>query len=107
MGLKRYEISAFAKPGAESRHNTGYWIGRPFLGVWPFRLQLLGGKAIPKYRPSEPLQPTLLQEGRFPIDFEEKLRSEAHRREFFVIQLRMWQGVSLETFTKEHGVMTK
>ena len=33
VGLKRYEVSNFAVPGGESRHNSGYWRGRPYLGV--------------------------------------------------------------------------
>ena len=32
-GLVRYEISSFARPGHESRHNLGYWDGSDYLGV--------------------------------------------------------------------------
>ena len=32
-GLKQYEISNFAKPGRESRHNLRYWRRRPYLGI--------------------------------------------------------------------------
>ena len=35
LGFHRYEISAFAKPNYESRHNLGYWTFRPFLGFGP------------------------------------------------------------------------
>ena len=31
-GLERYEISNFARPGFESRHNGKYWDDQPFLG---------------------------------------------------------------------------
>ena len=33
QGLHRYEISNYAKPGFESRHNLGYWSHIPYLGV--------------------------------------------------------------------------
>ncbi len=32
-GLDQYEISNFARPGFESRHNLRYWQRRPYLGV--------------------------------------------------------------------------
>jgi oxygen-independent coproporphyrinogen III oxidase len=32
LGIPRYEISNFARPGFESRHNLKYWRGEPYLG---------------------------------------------------------------------------
>jgi len=32
-GFEHYEVSNYAKPGARSRHNLGYWIGRSYLGL--------------------------------------------------------------------------
>lgn len=32
MGLRRYEISNFARPGRESRHNLKYWLLEPYVG---------------------------------------------------------------------------
>ncbi len=34
-GLEQYEISNFARPGFECRHNLGYWANRPYIGVGP------------------------------------------------------------------------
>ena len=34
-GYVRYEVSSWAKPGFESRHNQGYWVRRPYLGLGP------------------------------------------------------------------------
>jgi len=31
-GIERYEISNFARPGFESRHNLKYWLREPYLG---------------------------------------------------------------------------
>ena len=32
LGIARYEISNFARPGFESRHNLKYWTLRPYIG---------------------------------------------------------------------------
>ena len=42
LGLAPYEISNFARPGAESTHNTRYWERRPYLGLGPSAASQLG-----------------------------------------------------------------
>jgi oxygen-independent coproporphyrinogen-3 oxidase len=34
-GLRQYEVSNFAVPGRESRHNLSYWRGLDYIGVGP------------------------------------------------------------------------
>jgi oxygen-independent coproporphyrinogen III oxidase len=104
-GLKRYEISAFAKQGYHSRHNTGYWIGRPFLGLGPSAFSYWDNKRsrnvahLHKYIQS-------LQEEKLPEDFEETLAFEPRQKELMAVQLRLLEGVSLTDFQNKHGPLS-
>jgi oxygen-independent coproporphyrinogen-3 oxidase len=40
-GFARYEVASYARPGAESVHNTGYWTARPYVGVGPSAASML------------------------------------------------------------------
>lgn len=44
FGIKQYEISNFAVPGFESRHNTKYWTLIPYLGIGKSAHSFWGGK---------------------------------------------------------------
>jgi oxygen-independent coproporphyrinogen-3 oxidase len=40
-GLQRYEVASYARAGEESRHNSGYWTGRPYVGIGPSAASML------------------------------------------------------------------
>lgn len=94
MGLQRYEISAFAKPGKESRHNLGYWTFRPFLGFGPSAFSYWEGERfqnvahLGRYAKA-------LQEGESIVDFRERLKFPANVKEELAIKLRLKKGVEL------------
>ncbi len=96
VGLHRYEISAFAKKGQVSVHNTGYWTGREFLGLGPSAFSYWGGK---RFQNSCSLSKYIraLDEERLPVDFEEKLPPLASLHEQIAIGLRLTEGIALPT----------
>lgn len=99
-GFYQYEISAFAKPGFYSRHNTGYWLGRPFLGLGPSAFSYWNHK---RFRNVAHLRKYLatLSQNEFPVDFEEELSPQARERELFALHLRLLQGAPLPSFQDE------
>lgn len=102
IGLKRYEISAFAKPGMHSKHNTGYWTGRPFFGFGPSAFSYWDGVRFANAANFNKYLNELGQ-NRFPVDFEEKLNYPRHWQELFAIGLRLAEGVDLRQFAAKHG----
>ncbi len=100
QGLKQYEISAFARDGLLSRHNTGYWIGRPFLGFGPSAFSFYDNR---RYRNIESLTryAKIIQAAASPVDFVEEISNEKRQRELLVLHLRLLAGVPLCRFSLE------
>jgi oxygen-independent coproporphyrinogen-3 oxidase len=105
-GLKRYEISAFAKEGFHAKHNTGYWTGRPFIGFGPSAFSYWEGKRFRNIANINRYS-RLLAENGSPVDFEEELDPSAKRRELLAVQLRLTEGVHLEEFQQKQGPLEK
>lgn len=97
FGLMQYEISAFAHPGKESRHNVGYWTARPFLGLGPSAFSYWNAK---RFRNSCNFNKWQQQcnVGMDPADFEEQLPPDARKRELLTVRLRLKEGIDLNDF---------
>lgn len=103
-GLKQYEISAFARPGFESQHNSGYWTGRSFLGLGPSAFSYWDGKRFSNIANLNRYC-QLLSQGLSPIDFEEKLSDQARLLELLICQIRLCTGVNLTQFQTQYGAL--
>jgi oxygen-independent coproporphyrinogen-3 oxidase len=102
IGLKRYEISAFAKLGKQSRHNTGYWTGRPFLGLGASAFSYWNGERFSNCAHFQRYL-SFLDEGRLPVDFREKLPFPRNLQELIAVGLRLVEGVNLRKFAELYG----
>lgn len=100
MGLYRYEISAFAKKGFYSKHNTGYWIGREFHGYGCAAFSYFTKK---RFKNVSNINQYINQinSNQTTIDFEEELDPLASSRELLAISLRLKEGVSKQKISPD------
>ncbi len=96
-GLPQYEISNFAKPGMESRHNTSYWERIPYIGLGLGAASLMDEK-----RWREPVEMCKYLEGKTPT-IEEELTLEDQMKETMLLGLRMNRGINKGMFQKRFG----
>ncbi|SDB37663.1 radical SAM family heme chaperone HemW [Belnapia rosea] len=96
FGLAPYEISNYAKAGAESRHNLTYWRYGDYLGIGPGAHQrlLLGGVmlATRRHRAPEEWLARVGRHGHGTVE-EERLAPEDRAREALLMGLRLAEGV--------------
>ena len=91
-GYRHYEVSNWAVPGFESRHNTGYWEGRPYVGLGAGAHSFRSGRRWWNVRPPQRYL-ELVEEGRIPLGGEERLSEDGARLEALLLSLRRVEGV--------------
>ena len=102
-GYERYEISNYAKPGRECRHNIGYWTGVPYLGLGLRASSYLDGG---RFTVNPDMKQYLEEKPGMFADIE-KLTKKDMEEEFFYVGLRMTAGVSLSEFERRFGISAK
>lgn len=125
-GYESYEISNYAKPGFESKHNSGYWKRIPYLGLglgassfmnharWKNisdlkeYLQIWGQTDIENagkfvgYGPEKEMVGT--GKGCRIHEEYEKLTLQDEMAEYMYLGLRMSEGISMEEFEQSFGL---
>lgn len=111
-GYKRYEISNYALPGRESRHNSSYWRGDAYIGL---------GSGAHSYD-GDRIRGANLSDFKSYINFwlhnkddknlimpyeEEELSKDELREEMIMTSLRTSEGLDLEKFAVRFGVERK
>ncbi|MDD2959096.1 MAG: radical SAM family heme chaperone HemW [Lachnospiraceae bacterium] len=98
-GLGRYEISNYARPGYESRHNSGYWTRRDYAGFGLGASSLLHNL---RYKNTDVLADYL--EGDFSKREVLVLSKDNQIEETMYLGLRMMQGISKQKFLEDFQV---
>ena len=88
----QYEISNFAKPGCESRHNLRYWLTRPYIGFGPGAHSDFGGRRYSFVRDLDAYIRGVLEGGNI-IDSSELIPQRERCGEYLMLRLRTIRGI--------------
>lgn len=103
QGYHRYEISNYAKPGYECRHNIGYWTGADYLGLGLGSSSYINACRFHNTADQrEYLSLDLSEPGAAGRDLQE-LSHKDKMEEFMFLGLRMMRGVSGSEFLGRFG----
>jgi len=98
-GLEQYEISNFARPGEESRHNLRYWRREEYLGFGMAAHSFVGARRFANTRDIRCYIETSPQAR----DFEETLGPDEVQHETLFLQLRQTRGMCYEDLVALRG----
>jgi putative oxygen-independent coproporphyrinogen III oxidase len=110
-GLWHYEVSNYARPGEEARHNLGYWRGHDYLGLGCGAVGTLSladnVSTRRRYRNTAKVDSYLRAEAgahRGPLEVEtETLPPEVGLREALMLGLRLTEGVDVDGISARWG----
>lgn len=94
-GYQQYEISNFAKPGYEGKHNLIYWDCGDYLGLGPAAHSCMGGKRF--YYPAD--TDAFLNDRAAPV-----LDGGCGAEDYLILQLRLRKGLDLAQYKARYGV---
>lgn len=102
-GLNRYEVSNFAYPNYESKHNINYWTRGDYIGVGVSSSSLIDGRRFTNtFSINEYIN--LVIANKAPEISSEVLSKEDEIFETVMLGLRMEKGFSLDKFKQDFGV---
>ncbi|MBN8613101.1 MAG: radical SAM family heme chaperone HemW [Deltaproteobacteria bacterium] len=107
-GLQHYEVSNYARPGEEARHNEHYWRGGAYVGVGAGAVGCVDDRAskVSERWRSEPLPSRYLETsgGDAVTTWRETLSPADRVREALMLGLRTRSGVSMTEVQERTGL---
>lgn len=102
-GYGHYEISNWALPGRECRHNLGYWSGVPYRG---FGVGAHSFDGLRRFWNTASLQEYAqrLDAGQLPLAGEETLTAPIQLEEAFMLGLRQAAGIDVSAVGERFGI---
>jgi oxygen-independent coproporphyrinogen-3 oxidase len=102
-GYHHYEISNWAKPGFESKHNLKYWRRKAYLGFGAGAHSFSGTERWANAHDAAEYVKAM-ESGRMPIEQHEKVTREGALEEELFLGLRQLDGIDLAEIEREYGV---
>lgn len=101
-GYARYEISNYAKPGRECRHNLTYWTGGEYIGFGQSAASYVDGKRF-QNPAGKKEYPEYARTGYAGFKKTKPLSLKEREEEYMFLGLRTARGVSREEFKERFG----
>jgi len=101
-GFKQYEVSNFAKPGFESKHNMRYWVNGPYIGLGPSAVSYIDGVRS-KNRSDVIDYIARFESGKTLTESSEKLSPVDSARETAAVKIRTRDGIDFKWFKARTG----
>jgi len=102
-GYEHYEISNFSLPGFESRHNTKYWIRKPYYGFGNSAHSYDGEYHRWANERDAAQYVSMIQQGKSPVAERSSLDRDDLRSESIFLGLRLLKGIDLEEYRVRFG----
>jgi oxygen-independent coproporphyrinogen III oxidase len=102
-GYRHYELSSWALPGRESRHNAAYWARRPYTGIGAGAHSYDGAHERSWNARDLDAYLAAVEGGRRPIAGVDRLDEGARAFEAMALGLRRIDGVERAAFAAEFG----
>jgi oxygen-independent coproporphyrinogen III oxidase len=102
-GYEHYEISNWARPGYESRHNLKYWTGAPY---WAFGVSAAGYDGQRRWSNTRNIHEylTKIESDQSPVAESITLDEDDRQSENLFLRLRLQDGVDLRAHEARFGV---
>lgn len=104
LGYKQYEISNFAKPCHESRHNMKYWNCDEYIGLGPGAHSYFADKRFSYKRDIDIFCQDKTSEDGTVLDEYMEIHQKNRIGEYVMLRFRLNEGIDTNTFYKKFGV---
>lgn len=91
-GYGQYEISNFARPGRQSRHNLKYWMGEEYIGFGPSAHSYFGQQRYSFVRDLDAYVEGVLYNGKI-LDESTRINRREMGKEYLMLRMRTIWGV--------------